>query len=264
MSVKDKNARTTGGQHYQKAASTSTSMPYRRRFNYRYGTQKTRAATQAVARAARLLRARSSYTYRSGYGVMPRLTGRPRVEFKVVDTNPALTLIAAAGSLQLINGVATGNDYTDRIGRKIIMKTLLMRIFIYPTITLSSSQGTTTRCLVVYDTQPNGAAPAITDILTTNTYDSPMNLNNRDRFKVLYNKYVFTPSFVTSASVLTAGSPIPRIFQCYKKLNLDAIFGGTGSTIASIQTGSIYVLLQSNNDQTTSADPWYRIRFSDA
>lgn len=204
---------------------------------------------------------RAPLATRGFYGLYTR---RGRNELKVIDTNTALTPFAATGALQLINGVATGTDYTDRVGRKIIMRSLYMRIFIYPTITTNSQNGTTSRCLVVYDTQPNNAPPAVADILQVNTYDAPMNLSNRDRFKVLYNHYVFTPAFVYAAASLTNGDPIPRMFKCYKKINLPTIFSGTGSTIGSIQTGSVYVLLQSNNDLTTSADGWFRIRFEDA
>lgn len=223
-------------------------------------------AAQALARARQIVRKRNSgltnpVGTRGFYGLYTR---RGRNELKVIDTNTALTPFAATGALQLINGCAIGTDYTDRVGRKIFLKSLYMKIFIYPTITTNSQNGTTSRCLVVYDTQTNGAAPAVTDILQTNTYDAPINLSNRDRFKVLYNKYVFTPAFVYTAASLTAGDPIPRLFHCYKKLNLDTIFSGTGATVGSIATGSIYVLLQSNNDQTTSADGWFRIRFADA
>ena len=147
--------------------------------SYSSGSRKVARSRQLVNRAAQLLRARMAGTPRA-----PLRTGgfygvgsyRGRTELKAVDTNPTLTAIANNGSLQLINGIATGTDYTDRTGRKIILKSLLGRIFIYPSITLSSENGTTTGCLIVYDCQANGAAPAVTDILSVATYDAPMNL----------------------------------------------------------------------------------------
>ena len=133
-------------------------------------------ASQALARARAILGKRSSglsAPVRTGgfYGVG---SYRGRTELKAIDTNPTLTPIANNGSLQLINGIATGTDYTDRTGRKIMLKSLLGRIFIYPSITLSSENGTTTRCLIVYDSQTNGTAPAVTDILNVPTYDPPI------------------------------------------------------------------------------------------
>lgn len=186
------------------------------------------------------------------------------MELKAVDTNTSLSAIAGNGSLQLINGIATGTDYTDRTGRKVMLKSMLGRIFIYPTLSTSNSYGTVTRCLVVYDCQANGANPSVTDILNVATYDSPMNLNNRDRFKVLYDKFVTTGAFVNVTNALTQGSPVPRMFNIYKKLNHEEIFGGTGSTIGSIQTGSIFVLLINSVDMTTSADAYFRVRFTDS
>lgn len=234
---------------------------------YSSGSRKYARSRQLVAKAAQLIRARMAgpprAPLRTGgfYGVS---TYRGRTELKAVDTNTSLSAIAGNGSLQLINGIATGTDYTDRTGRKIILKSLLARIFIYPTLTTSSSYGVVTRCLIIYDSQANGANPATTDILNVATYDAPMNLNNRDRFKILYDKYVTTPSFVNTASALTVGSPTPRIFKIFKKMNLEQIFGGTGSTIGSIQTGSIFVLLINSEDQKTSADAYFRVRFVDS
>ena len=71
----------------------------------------------------------------------------------------------------LLNGVATGTDYNTRIGREIRMTSYYHRMFITDTANIQQ-----VRCMLVYDKQPAGALPAITDILQYNNANSPNNL----------------------------------------------------------------------------------------
>jgi len=168
--------------------------------------------------------------------------------------------------LQLINGCALGSDSTTRIGRQIQMKSLQFRFAVgvaqatggtYPAGAIAGH----VRVLVVYDQQANGAAPAGTDILvnaTTYGPTSPMNLNNRERFKVLSDKIV----------LLDPQGPGSQMVKVYKKLYLPVIFNaGNAGTIGDIQTGSIYVYLSTSVQATgagTLGAAWYsRIRFTD-
>ena len=81
-------------------------------------------------------------------------------------------------TITVLNDVAQGTTAITRLGRKILMKSVLVQ----GTLTNSSGQG---RILIVYDRQANGAAPAATDVLTSNTIMAIQNLDNRDRFIIL-------------------------------------------------------------------------------
>lgn len=192
------------------------------------------------------------------------MSQRGRTELKTIDTDTILSDVTSTGGVQLINGIAQGSDFTERIGRKVFLKSLFFRIFVTPSATVNSPTGTTTRLIIVYDCQTNAAAPTVANILQNSAYDSPMNLNNRDRFKVLYDKFVHTSATLYTTGALTAGDPIPRKFEKFKKLNLDVIFGGTGNTVASITTGSIYALLINSINTATQAEGYFRVRFMDA
>ena len=105
------------------------------------------------------------------------------MEKKVVETASASYACDTTGSVTLVNGMAQGSDFTNRIGRKYTNVAVQLEGYLGPQ---DSNVGTTKcRIMLIYDAQPNGALPAITDVLTASTSNAFMNLNNRDRFKVL-------------------------------------------------------------------------------
>lgn len=118
--------------------------------------------------------------------------------------------------------------------------------------------------MIIYDAQANGATPAITDILQNGTYESPMNLNNRDRFRVLADKFYAMGANNYTTGTLVAGSPMPRICSIFKKFRLETIYSGTGSTVASIQSGAFYLLVINTANLATSAESFVRMRFTDS
>lgn len=185
-------------------------------------------------------------------------------ELKAIDVDPTTTTITSTGTLVLLNGAAQGTDFTNRIGRKIKMTSLFIRAFIYPEddITLESLL----RVSIVYDSDANGAAPAITDILKSASPIALMNLNNRDRFEVLMDKqYMIGKTNNTATQALTNGNNLFD-FKEYITLDHDTIFGGTGATIADIKTGSIYLMMISSTAGTDCPNMSYatRIRFNDS
>lgn len=195
-------------------------------------------------------------------GFYGQFSWRGRNELKVIDNPGGSGNFAAAGIVVLMNGVAQGTDYTNRIGRKILLKSWLFRVGIVPQA-ITSPSGDICRVMLIYDCQTNAATPAVTDILTTGFYNSPMNLNNRDRFKVLADKFVTIGAANYAAGALTTGSPVPRQIKIFKKMNMEEIFGGTGATVGSINTGGLFVVFISLSATTTYVYD-SRVRFLDA
>lgn len=91
-----------------------------------------------------------------------------------------------------------------------------------------------------------------------------MNLNNRDRFKILADKFLTIGSWAFTGTSLTAGSPRPTQMKVYKKMNMEMIFGSGGNTVGAIQTGAIYVLLIALNNNISTSIFNSRIRFIDS
>lgn len=198
---------------------------------------------------------------------------RITAERKVIDTDTANYACNTTGSVTLVNGVAIGSDYTDRVGRKIRLKSIYVRGLVSRNLTLGG--GTllpdVARMLIVFDTQTNGATPSVTDILKEATATSQLNLNNRDRFKVLIDKqYAIAPYLISDTatqSYALAGSPTTYQVKKYKKLNHEVVFNGTQGTVGSISTGALWMVWVGSTavDQTDPvATVSVRIRFEDA
>jgi len=175
-------------------------------------------------------------------------------ELKFVDTSfstdPAFGSTAfTAGTL--LNGIANGSDASTRIGRKVTIKSLLCRWSCEMRAT--STLGALIRTLIVYDKQANATAPAITDILLADVFNSPNNLSNRDRFVTLVDN-------VSSALSINGDAAVGGVV--YKSLNLETMFNaGSAGTIGDITSGSIYMFVaQSGGIAVASPDYLARVR----
>ena len=234
-------------------------------------SRKSAAARIAVSRANAVLKARSAMSPGS-YG--PPATrgfynfGGGRNELKYIDLAAVDQNIGTGGTVVLINGCATGTDIQNRIGRKICMKSIVFNVNNFPVpVVANALAGIMLRHMIIYDTQPNsaGTVPAVTDILQAATTLSPLNLNNRDRFKVIYDKRSQIGSFsITTGPFLTGGSPQNVFWSKYRKLNHDVIFSGVGDTIGNISTGAMYLLFIGDFASVARTDFYTRIRFQDA
>jgi len=116
-------------------------------------------------------------------------------EKKVFDLAVGAYAANTTGSVTPIALPVTGADFTNRIGRKIVIK----NIYIRGMINMEGAQTVTsptlatanlTRLMLVWDTQPNGAIATIGQIINITTGpgicpQQHLNLDNRDGFKVL-------------------------------------------------------------------------------
>jgi len=98
-----------------------------------------------------------------------------------------------------------GTGTNQRIGNKIRYKSIRVQYWINynNTNTIPADQ---LRFLLIYDSQPNGAVPALTDVVQNYTSasatsvdtQSSLNVNNTDRFRVLMDEKVLFPNLVFS------------------------------------------------------------------
>lgn len=230
-----------------------------------------------IAKAAKLVKAarsavvanrRASAISRTG-GFMGAYT-RNRLrnftaELKFVDTSGTAVNIPFVGAITLINGVAQGSDFNNRIGRKSINRSILTNITFYPSTSgTGASQGDFVRVMIVYDMQTNsGTTPNITDILATADVNSPNNLNNRDRFRILMDKrYTFWPTAYATGALANGNNGITKWCHNYKKMHLDTIWSGVNSSVGNIQSGALFFLYISKGG-FVNMDYYFRTRFYD-
>lgn len=197
-----------------------------------------------------------------------------RPELKCVDVSLSGTMDqSSATTTQLLNGVAAGTDFYNRVGRKIRMKSILVKGFVSlqspGSGATASSEQYPVRVAIVYDEQPatgtNIAASTIfqgvdnTGASVVGPYVG-LNLNNRDRFKILRDWTICLKPITNAGTTASYGDGMhaAQDFSFYKKLDLDAIF--TDTSASNISTGSIYfIAYQQQAAQANGINGAYRI-----
>lgn len=172
---------------------------------------------------------------------------------KDLETTFAPPLTTSWTTPQLLNGLAQGIGSSERIGRRALFKSVQYRFIVAP----ADNGVSQNRILIVYDKQPNGALPGITDVLAVNAFYSPMNLSNSDRFVVISDEV--TDSCQSSAMNMS--------HKMYKKCALETVFSATSGGVAAIASGSIFVIVANNSDptvgQVSSSYGYFRLRYTD-
>lgn len=170
-------------------------------------------------------------------------------ELKAVDVEVA-PQVNTTGSFNLMNPTVQGTDFVNRIGRKIQMKNFYVRGYVRTEASAGLTTGVNTpsqmaRMIIFLDNQPNGAVPVVTDLLVDAEPHSHLNLNNRDRFRVLVDKqWVFDPVVYNTTATQALVSADRQIFAIkkFKKCNYEVIYnGGNNGTIADINTNALYM-----------------------
>lgn len=190
-----------------------------------------RNAKKAMKRAAALV---APSVLRTG-GFSFKATGGKELNF--VDTPIAGTQVNLTPFLTLLNGMAQGTTASTRIGRRIQMKSIEMKLRV---VADSTTLFTSVRFALVLDKQANAAAPAFTDIYDTADPCSLRNISNKARFWVLWDSGVMP----IIGNIATAGQQTDssmKIIEAYKRINIPVQYNaGTAGTVGDIQTNALY------------------------
>lgn len=193
-----------------------------------------------------------------------------RIEQKVLDVEIDGAPVNSGGGIVLLNGCVRGSDIFNRIGRKVVFTSILLRLQSYNQA-LNNPLGNAIRTVVFYDRQTNGVAPVLQNILSSNnglaavpTPQTPYNLNARNRFIIIYDKYWGTHAASYSAGQVSGGDPQTITHMFHKRLNLETIYSGNTGLVGDIQTGGIFVLIIADGSNTQLIDFHIRLRFVDA
>jgi len=166
--------------------------------------------------------------------------GRAGPEWKYLDTGTNGTTLTSAGFMYLLNGLVLGSTATQRIGTIVNIMTLDFRLV------QTSLSGTPTtvvgqyRVLIFYDKQANQNTPSWgpNDLLETSNYiTSPRGMNQRRRYKILYDKVMDVNSLTSGGS----GSTNIHHFIRFRRPLAVQYNGGTAGTVGDIVTNSLWV-----------------------
>ncbi len=165
-------------------------------------------------------------------------------EQKFFDEAKAQTTCATGGTVldDSLNEVPQGTTESERIGRKIVVKSLQMHgEFALPGATAAANMTDRVRCIVYLDKQANGGAATVLNILQSADIDSFYNLENQGRFRILMDKmqdFNATSSF--GATLQSA--PMLKTWKLSRKLNFPIEMSGTAGAITEMRSNNIGVI----------------------
>lgn len=212
----------------------------------------------------------------SNYQLGRQMPVTPKAELKAFDLSSTTNNFTTGGvNVPALNAAVNGAELYQRVGRKCYGKSIRLRGLIS---NIATAVQDVLRIIIYFDSQPNAAAPASLAALlqdsnaagTTNAL-SEINLTNRQRFQILRDKSMATPSVTNTAGVLTnAFYPETEggffaIDHFIKIKGLESVYNGTnGGTIADITSGAIgFYLVSLNNNNSWSLTWTSRYRFYD-
>lgn len=186
----------------------------------------------------------------------------PRRETGYVDLATANYNGDTTGSVVLIATIGQGASVNQRIGKKAMIKSVQMRGYGASLATTLTAKGAV---MLVWDSRPTGAIPAITDILVSANAQSFTNDVNSSRFKILRRiPFSFTGNGATPGQQTSDSS---FIIDDYLKINRPTTFGAAGTgAIGDIEQGAMYLVTVGDNPPGTGACFFalgFRTRFLD-
>jgi len=214
----------------------------------------------------------SGYYRRSGfYGRFAGAgaTANSGPELKFIDSSIDDAVIASGGVIfPGVNLIAQGVGPSERIGRKCVLKSVMWRGDLsLPEMDaqVTPNNGEIIRLMVLIDKQANGAVTTPTTILANATIEDYMNLVNKDRFQVLYDKrHTLNYAGLASdgAGVVSSGQVL-RWFKMSKKLNLPIEFSGATGAVTEIRSNNL-VFCAFTIGTLAGIASRVRVRFSDS
>jgi len=227
--------------------------------------RRSRIYGRSTAARAAVTSAQRGYVRTGGY--YGRFTKRGRrasnVEMKFLDTVVAGAALSINGQLKgSMNLVPQNVTESGRIGRKITVKSIMIRGDIHQPPGAGSVSANVVRFMMILDKQCNGALPAITDFLETATFSSFNNLENSARFRVLSDKqYKLQCGGYDGTGIGEDLLPINVFLKCNIPIEFDNSLD-TGA-ITTIRSNNIFGFMITAQTSNVASGFTCRIRYTD-
>jgi len=190
---------------------------------------------------------------------------RPKFgEIKGVDTtialSPVLATMGSNGSIFVPNLVAPGSGSYNRVGRKIMSRSLRIKASLEYLCTQVAATGDISgaycRMIVLWDKQPQGVLPAFNTVFAvtgqdgteTETLLAPLKYDQMDRYKVLLDK-VYNFNIPAGGPANGDNNTVVQTVDEYLRLNnLETVFSAQNSPagIADIASGGLYIIFRAS------------------
>jgi len=226
-------------------------MSYRKRYNKKRKPLFTKKASQVQVNSMTQIKKLAGYIpwLISTGSHLKRLIN---TELKYIDTVVQITGVSNSGNVDLLSGISTGTDLSNRIGRTIKPMYIHLNGSVYLNTNSAQAQ---VRTIIVVDSETDGVAPVPLDILQVANPLSQYNITtNKGRFQVICDRLTVVDN--TQKRI----APVYCTAKLYKKIQYE----GTGATISSASKNHLFML--NITDQTANPPDVVmnvRIRFVD-
>lgn len=222
-----------------------------------------------------------------------RMAGPPAALYPRVPTNATalkscdvantVVVLNSSGSSSVLVVPRLGAAFFNRLGNRTRGVSLQLRGGVQPTFSNAAAhtQGRV-RIIVYYDRQPNGANPTPSDILldtnatgaTGTEVESMININNRDRFMILRDRYIILPAIAADGVGAAVEGGVFTDPNCDSKhgfkyeefiklKGLESLYNSTnGGGVGDVSAGAFGLLAIS--DDASGSEAWtfyYNCRF---
>lgn len=183
-------------------------------------------------------------------------------ELKHHDLNAQVIPVLSSGVFgdNPLNAIQVGDTAVRRIGNRITIKKIGLRMQMLNTA--NTDDGDILRIIVLLDKQPNGADPAVLDILEVADEQAFRAVKTMKRFTFLMDKYVAW----SSQSLVVDGMSFVvsrRAITWFKDVNIDVEYLSSGTSISNIGTNAIHVFAISQQASDTTLTYGTRVSYID-
>ncbi len=159
------------------------------------------------------------------------------VEFKFHDVQHTTEVITDVPVIIQLTNISEGTTDQTRVGASIKATKLFIRLWFQ----LGASAVSNVRIMLILDRQTNqaiySASDLLVDVTTSDNVISPLNLDNKHRFRVLFDRRY---------KMSNSGSQVINA-QISKVLNTKFRYDANAGTIADLTSNSLSLLIVSNN-----------------
>lgn len=201
-------------------------------------------------------------------GTYGRFTGRAG-EMKFLDKLTSSAVLSPANDILVdtLNNLSQGTSPSQRIGRKITIRSIQVKLAGVKDTTTNGGYGTNyVEVWVVQDTQCNGTGPAAgTEVASQLTPSMAFNnLDNSDRFKILKKIRIK----VESQGGAEANAALAQTYHhdFYKKVNIPVVYSTNVGNISDIRSNNIFLMggkQYNQSGETLTMTILTRIRYTD-
>lgn len=203
--------------------------------------------------------------------------GSPERKFADANITGAVPVVATGITPQLITGIEEGTDNNQRIGRRVLLTNVQIRLQTSSFRNFDTENSYVVRILLVMDTQYDGAAgtiPTLDDVLDLTTPSiyafNDLQVQGTRRFRTMWDKTFVQYAQYIGATTIPDSWPNTKQHKYFKKMRKQLFFNGSDDTPALAGKNAMWLFVFSEpvgggggQQVSINVEGNVRIRFTD-